>query len=309
MTKTTYRCEDEACPCAGSDVPLDPRVNLEVENLMATDPAIYERRHVELMLPVVRVRTGRGSGSGTVIYSAPDDDGLYSTFILTNHHVVSSLIKIEQKWSTLLKREIKTDVLGIPEIDHFNYRWQSRAIGAANVETDIVAYDKGEDLALLRSRSEVEPPAVAQLLPRGDEERLRVTMPTYAIGAALGAPPVITQGMLSTFGVEIEGREFWLQTSATIFGNSGGALFLADTHEWIGVPALIGVSMSGFSAQAIEHMSYAIPITRVYQFLEDQRFRFIYDDEFTEEGEAEERKRLRDREERRMAAESDGEEG
>ena len=59
-------------------------------------------------------------------------------------------------------------------------------------------------------------------------------------------------------------------------------------------------------ADAITHLSYAIPITRIYQFLEHQKFRFIYDGEHTEASEEAERQRIREEEERKMAHASAG---
>ncbi len=265
---------------------------------MMTDESYYERRHTAIARPTVRVRTERAGGSGTVLFS---ENG--STYVLTNEHVVSGAISIEKRWSTLLKSERKIDVFDPVSVEFFEYQYSSRAIGGTSVQSDIVAYDKDEDLALLKLRGTNPAPAVATLLARGEENNLRVGMPVIAVGAGLGEPPVQTQGYLSQFGMEIDRREFWLNTAPSIFGNSGGALFLADEDrfEFIGVPARISVAMLGWSADAITHLSYAIPVTRVYSFLEDQMFRFIYDDTFTEEGEEQAREALRKREEEKMA--------
>jgi S1-C subfamily serine protease len=260
----------------------------------------YEERHQKILKPCVRVHAGKAGGSGTVIYSKPNKKG-HSTYILTNHHVVEGLIKIDKKWSTLLKRDVKMDVFGIPDCQFFEWRYKSRVVGARSIEADIMTYDADEDLALLKLRYD-EPCVEAALFARGAEEDLRLTMPVYAVGAGMGEPPLITGGFLSQFGREIENREFWLQTAPTIFGNSGGAVFLADTYEFIGVPARIAVNMMGFGADAITHLSYCIPITRVYDFLESQLYRFIFDPKFTEEGEATERERRRKEEERSLAA-------
>lgn len=264
----------------------------------------YDQRHQELVLPVVRINAKNAVGSGTVICSRLNTQEGYSTYILTNEHVVDGLITVETRWSTLLKREIKMDVLGIPTVEFFEYRWASRSVGAFGVEADIMAYDKDEDLALLKLRRDKQAEAEAKLYPRGHEAELRVTMPVYCVGAGMGEPPVITEGMLSQFNREIDNREFWLNTGPSIFGNSGGGLFLANTHEFIGVPSRIAVQGGFYGSQAITHLSYAIPITRVWKFLEDQRFRFIEQpNKFTEVGEETERQRLRDREERRMLGE------
>ncbi len=278
---------------------------------MTTVSDIYETRHRELMLPVVRVEAERARGSGTVIYAGKGRD-MASVYVLTNHHVIDDLVKVEKKWSSLLQHEVKADVRALAHVHFFRYAYRSRSIGQTAIDADVMAYDKDEDLALLRIRTaEGDPvPAVAKLYLKGAEALLRVTMPVYCVGAGMGGPPVVTGGFLSQFGQEIDNREFWMSTAPAIYGNSGGALFLAETHEFIGVPARIAVAGGMFGgSDAITHLQYAIPITRVYKFLEDQCFRFIYDSSFTEEGEEKERDRRRKQEEARMMTkEEQGEE-
>lgn len=255
----------------------------------------YEERHKKIALPCVRIRANKAGGSGTSVYSRYG-----STFVLTNYHVIESCISIEKKWSALLKSERKVDVFEQVNVHFFEYQYSSRSIGGTTIQSDIVCYDPDEDLALIRLRTEKEMP-VADLYPRDQEDQLRVGMPIICVGAGLGKPPVQTGGFLSQFGQEIDRKEYWLGTAPMIFGNSGGALFLEETYELIGVPSQISVLMLGWSIDPITHLSYSVPITRIYQFLEDQRFRFIYDDNFTEEGEAETRMKLRKAEERKSS--------
>lgn len=285
---------------------------------MSTLDEYYQKRHQMIELPCARVQTPKAGGSGTIIYSRKNGNGGYSTFAVTNHHVVENCIKLEDQWSTLLKASKKIDAFEQVDVHLFKYKWESRAIGGTTVQSDIVGYDKTEDLALLKLRTDEPAKAVAKLYPRKEESWLRVGMPVITVGAGLGAPPVQTFGFLSQFGQEIDRREFWLNTAPSIFGNSGGAMFLGDVGEMfpndelaeqrqytlLGVPARIAVALLGFSADAITHLSYAIPMTRIYNFLEEQRFRFIYDDEFTEEGEEEERERIREEQERKLAGKS-----
>lgn len=256
----------------------------------------------ETLSTCTRIRSGNVGGSGTVIYSEQNKEGTYSTYVLTNEHVVDNNIKTEKEWSTLLKRDVKKDILGIVEVHFFQYKWEQRSIGATAIEADIMTYDKREDLALLKLRSEPRVESVARLYPKGKEKELRLGMSTMAIGAALGEPPVLTVGRLSQFGREIDNREYWLQTAPTIYGNSGGSVFLEETEDFIGVPSRLAVTISGFGSDAITHLSYIVPITRIYGFLDDQLFRFIYDSKFTEEGESEERERRRKEEELKIAA-------
>ena len=250
------------------------------------------------ILACTRIRAPRGTGSGTILYSQPGVDAPdHSTYVLTNNHVIAEAVRHEMRWNNTIKRDVKTEVLATVSVHLFRYKWEQRAESATAIEADIMAYDKIEDLALLKLRAAAEAPSAVKLYPQNKERELAVCRQVVAVGAALGEAPIITVGYLSQFGQEFEGREFWLQTAPTIFGNSGGAVFLADTEEMIGVPALIAVNQG----DAITQMSYMIPITRVYKFLEEQRFRFIYDEDFTEQGEADERERMRKQDETKLA--------
>jgi S1-C subfamily serine protease len=275
--------------------------------LSKDDIEFFGNRQRMIQLPCVRVQTQRAGGSGTVIYSASNSDGEeFSTYILTNHHVVSGSIKVIPKWNPMLRREIKRDVFETVEAHFFTYRYESRAIGGYSVQSDIMTYDPEEDLALLRLRSPQQAPAVAQLFPRGQENQLRIGMKVITVGAGLGEDPVQTEGHLSQFGRDIDRKEYWLNTAPSIFGNSGGGMYLKRTLQLVGVPARIGVAMLGLP-DPITHLSYAIPITRIYNFLEEQRFRFIYNPEkYSEVSEAEERERMREHADRKLLQEEGG---
>jgi len=264
-----------------------------------------KEQHERMLYPEVRVRSGKAMGSGTILYSAPlpeSDDGRHETYILTNEHVVDDLIKVETKWSALLKRERKVDVLGTPSIEVFTYDFMSRVIGGTMYQTDIVCYDKDEDLALLRVRAPNQFPHVAEMYPRAEVDELKSFMPVVTVGCGLGAKPVITFGYISGFGYEIENRDFVLMSAASIFGNSGGATFLLDTGQFIGVPSRLAVNWG----DAITHCSYSIPVWRVYQFLEDQVFHFVFDDSVTSAECEEMRRAKRENEEYQMLAEDRG---
>lgn len=260
-------------------------------------------RHQELLYPCVRVRTPKAGGSGTVIYSSkvPKSDD-YETYLLTNHHVVENCIRIEKKWNALLQREVKSDVRSTVDTEFFRYKWQSRNVGATQIQADVVAYDKDQDIALLKLRDTTPQPYIAKLYPRDAENKLFIFTPVFAVGAALGHPPVVTSGHISGFGDEIDNYEFWLSTAPTIFGNSGGAIFLQETSEFIGIPSRISVVMIGFGGDAITHLSYFIPITRIYKFLEEQIFQFIYDPAFTSLQCEKLREKKREEEEQRLVS-------
>ena len=150
-------------------------------------------------------------------------------------------------------------------------------IGGASYQCDIAAYDKDEDLAVLRVRTGRPFYNIAKLYPRDRVKELVCFMPVVTVGCGMGNKPVVTFGYISGFGYEIEKRDFMLCTASSIFGNSGGATFLHDSGELVGVPARITVTSFGFSADVVTHLGFSIPIWRVYDFLEDQILDFIYD--------------------------------
>src|SRR5512146_1454451 len=101
----------------------------------------FDKLHREVMLPSVRIRAQRATGSGTIIYSKENAKGKYSVYALTNHHVIKESIALEERWSTLLKKKVEMDVFQTVEVHLFKYLWSSRSKGGETVLADIVAYD------------------------------------------------------------------------------------------------------------------------------------------------------------------------
>lgn len=263
-----------------------------------------KEKHEKMLYCTVRIRAGRAAGSGTIIYSkkVPEDSERegYETYVLTNCHVVDDNIKVAKKWSTLLKKEIKNDVLSDCTVEIFDFEYGSWESGQSSYKAEIMCYDKDMDMALLRIRTMKKFENVAKMYPKSEHKKLRMFMKLYAIGCGLGHPPLATQGNLTGFNDIIDNYPYWLSSAATIFGNSGGSIYLEDTYEFIGIPSRIAVMMMGFSADAITHLSYFIPITSVYKFLEEQIFMFIYDDKITSTECAKIRKEKREKSEEEM---------
>jgi len=238
-----------------------------------------KQQHEKCLYPEVRIRTKTAMGSGTVIFchETPGEEGMWDTYVLTNEHVVDSLISIEDRWNNVLKREVKEDALGHPDVEVLTFAYVSRVIGSTSYQADIVAYAKEEDMALLRIRAPQKFDYVAELYPEAEIKKLISFAPLWAIGCGLGGPPAITAGYLSAFNIDIENREFWLITAPIIFGNSGGATFLQETGQFIGIPARVSVKQIGWSVDVVTHLGFIIPVSRVYQFLRDQIWDFIID--------------------------------
>ena len=243
------------------------------------------QKHEQMFYPTVRVRTKKAGGSGTVVYSKNYKDEVY-TYVITNHHVIADSVHLEKKWDPVLKRKVDKEILDTVFVEFFRYNNYSHTVGSFAVEADIVAYSEvngGQDWALLRVRDkENTADWVANMFPLDDIENVHIFDEVYAVGASLGHPPVASEGHISYMDDEIEHFKYWMSSAPTIFGNSGGAVYRwSDTrkrYDYIGIPSRISIQPMGFSADAITHMGYFIPIDRVYKLLEDHDYQFIYDD-------------------------------
>ena len=116
-------------------------------------------------------------------------------------------------------------------------------------------------------------------------ENIHIFDEVYAVGSSLGHPPVASDGHISYMDDEIDHYKYWMSSAPTIFGNSGGAVYRWNgdnkQYEYIGIPSRISIQPMGFSADAITHMGYFIPIDRIYNLLEENDYQFIYDSNFS----------------------------
>lgn len=239
--------------------------------------------HNRLLYPSVRVRATKSMGSGTLLYCKPADPenhpDEYETLVLTNHHVVEDLISVKEDWDSTAGRKRFREFREPAIVEFFEYKHKSRVTSKNGKEAEIVAWDDKVDLAVLRLGAIAKFGPIAALASRERMDRgLYAFDEVYCVGSALGEDPVVTRGQLSGFDHKIEAQPYLMHTAPSIFGNSGGALYLEETRELIGVPARIAVSGYG---NAITHMSYAIPMTTIFKFLDDKDFQYVYDDSFT----------------------------
>lgn len=232
------------------------------------------KAHEKYIYPMVNCN----GASGTIIYSKSDADNIYSTYILTNYHVISGAIRIVSKWDSDLQKDAKTEKRSIIYVESFKYRDISTPIGTLKVEADIVLHSETEDLALVKLRSEEQYLYVAALLPW--HKNVYVMDETVAVGCSLGWPPLPSVGTITRKNFQIDSLPYHMSSAQIIYGNSGGAMFLADTGEFIGIPSKAAAYGWGLIAT---HMGLFIPIDRIYAWLEEEHYDFIYDDTQSEQ--------------------------
>ena len=236
--------------------------------------------HKSYIYPVVRVTTGSGGGSGTIIYSKEIESGKFSTYILTNHHVIADAISISEEWDSTLAKKIPVERRSVVYVEQFKYRDISIPVGTMRIEADIKIYNKNEDMALLRLRYDESVGTIAKIPKAGEENGYRVLDEAVAVGCSLLFPPLPTVGVVTRMDFLINSLAYHMSSAQVIYGNSGGAMFQSD-GTLIGIPSMLAVTGWGGSVP-ITHMGLFVPIDRVYKWMEEERYNFIYDPSINE---------------------------
>lgn len=249
-----------------------------------TNRALHERA----LYPTIRVKSDKAVGSGTIIYSSereePDEDGEmgFSTYALTNFHVVDDLVRVEKKFDPLLGKYVTRDYRERAQIESFAYKNRSTITSRVTAEAEIMAYNEKRDLALLRLVTNQAFAHVADILPFDEAKGVHIFDKLYVVGCGLGQPPFPTSGMLTGKDQIIDYNPYWQTSAPSIFGNSGGAVFLGRTLQFMGVPSRISTSGGMFGRDAITHIGFFCPPTEIHKFLKDQGFNFLVDPTHTE---------------------------
>ena len=239
------------------------------------------------LYPVARLIVGQGSGSGTVIFSASlTEEGQVqtkiavvprrcTTFVLTANHVINGAVSVTHEYDPSLKKEIPVERRQTVRVDLFEYENGSYPVGQLSLDGNIDIYTAQHDLALVRLKSERCFPYVSPLYPLGADP-VQVTQDVWAVGAALGHDPIPTQGIIEAVDLELEGETYIMSSAPIIFGNSGGALFLAPDGYLIGVPTMVNVVSGFLSVTPITHLSFVVPYTTIYDWLEAEDYDWLW---------------------------------
>lgn len=218
-----------------------------------------EARQRALMGPTVRINATHEVGSGTVLWSRFVGPGRARSYVLTAWHILQ-----EELEGALFEIDLYEDGQQLP------------------VERGrLVAHDPRLDLALVEIDSKQPHRFLANLPDRQDMKDMRVFTPIYAIGCPLGYPPLPTSGELTSRDKLLDGNHYWMVNAPTIFGNSGGGIYTAQTHLLIGVLSRISAYKNMIDV-AVPHMGLVTPINRVYDWLDSTPYAFVYLDRLAE---------------------------
>lgn len=233
--------------------------------------------HEKILYPVVRVRTQKVGGSGTIIYSSPDRQGRYESFVMTCAHVIDDAVVIKKEWDSFLKKKIEKEFTEQVQVEIFDYVDLSKVNSSNALRADIVAYDKVVDIAILKLDSPKACPYIARLISKDKVDTVKLFTDAYASGCSLGHDPICNQGQITYINEKIENKQYLMSNCSSIFGNSGGALFLAETGEQIGITARISAIQLGFGVDIITWMGFSVSPHEIYKFIDEQELKFLYD--------------------------------
>lgn len=214
----------------------------------------------EVLYPSVRVEGKDVVGGGTLIYSKKEGGAGHTTYVLTASHVV--------------RKPLRTGPDGSAQVNVKLYTPEGRADRV--VSATVMARDDVKDIALLRLNTDAPFQNVVALASRNRIREVKIFTPVYAVGCPLGHDPFPTVGAISSLSKQVGGQNFWMMNAPTIFGNSGGGVFLRETHEMIGISNMI-CTFDNFVATPVYHMSVLLPLDVVYDWLDAQYLTYVYD--------------------------------
>jgi hypothetical protein len=244
------------------------------KNTVAAD--LVDQKLQKVLYPIVRVLNGQGGGSGTVVYSEDrEGTGEWSSFIITNAHVIDNLIKVVRVWDNLTRSYRYEEQNDLADVELFSYANGGALVTKTSVKADVIAYVVDEDLALLRLRHAIRVEFVAKVLPPG--KSLRLFQEVYAVGCPLLLDPMFTRGEVTDIECLLENKAYTGSTSNIIWGNSGGAVMsVFDDGEWYfcGVPSRGTIAPNN---QFLTYLGYAITPDRIWKFINSQKLDFLVD--------------------------------
>ncbi|MFH1227556.1 MAG: trypsin-like peptidase domain-containing protein [Planctomycetota bacterium] len=231
-----------------------------------------ERLYEELLLPSVRIRTKGNVGSGVVIYSQPYLKNECQTYILTAYHVVKgadgsisddpSDVSIK-KPADKKASEITIDVYR----DDFSDMDELKA--------EMVIYDEAKDIAILHLKVSKQFKHTAHFISKDRIDQVKVFSPVYAVGCPLGYDPLPTSGEISSLYKQMNGEKFWVMSAPTIFGNSGGGVFMGDTYDLIGISSMVCV-YNQIIPTPVTHLGLMVPAETIFEWMDRKGLEFLH---------------------------------
>lgn len=206
----------------------------------------------QVLGPVFQLSGGEAVGSAVLIHREQDSDAPHY-LALSCFHVVRDIL------------DGRDDFESYPEAT-FRAVFTDLDAKERSYPVRMVEWDVASDLALLRIDTDSDLGPLARLAPLERAQETGVFREIYTVGCPLGTAAQATHGLITRQTWEVDGENYWMVSSPAYFGNSGGGVFHAETHELIGIFAKI-YTHGSYRPQVITHMGLAVPLPKLHDWL------------------------------------------
>jgi len=193
--------------------------------------------------------------------------------ILTNHHCVSDKISSREVEETNEDGEVSTvmrEKLEDVPVAQNHYNGFAK-VGSTSYDTEIVGYDKKNDLAIIQIKQTSIPFTLTP--PMADQTAIVRGERVWIVGNPMMLEATVVEGVVSSLHRQLEvggddKRDYIQYSGGTFGGNSGGALY-NGRGELIGVPAA--------GSRSATFIGLAVPISHVKALLTKNCFASVHD--------------------------------
>ena len=152
----------------------------------------------------------------------------------------------------------------------------SKISSANSSQAEIIAYDKGHDLAAIKLRNSRPQEYVATIYPKDGIDDLQLFDDVWTSGCSLLHDPFASKGELTYLREMIDQKSYIMYNAPSIFGNSGGGVFHGN-GTLLGLCSRITNIQLGFGIDVMTWMGFGTHPSRLYEFFEHHELQFIYD--------------------------------
>lgn len=207
----------------------------------------------DILRPVFQISGAEAVGSAVLLRRGHDEQGDYY-LALSCYHVL---------------RDIVAAAEGDPHQVVFDTLFDQLDDGKdLRVPARMIAENPAADLALLRLETSLDLGPVARLAPLERLSEIEAFSEVYTVGCPLGTSAQATHGEVTRTDWTVGDEPYWMVSSPAYFGNSGGGVFLADSHELVGIFSKI-YTHGSYRPQVVTHMGLAVPLDVIHKWLRE----------------------------------------
>lgn len=218
-----------------------------------TPGALRRELRRDILRPVFQVSGEDAVGSAVLVHQGQDENGPYY-LALSCYHVLRDIVALDPK----------VDPHTVPFDNIFDYMGEE----AFTLQGTMIAEWIEADLALVRIETDMDLGPVARLAPRERQQLVDAFTPVYTVGCPLGTNAQATRGEVTRNDWNVDDQPYWMVSSPAYFGNSGGGVFLEETHELVGIFSKI-YTHGTYRPQVVTHMGLAVPLGTIHDWLGD----------------------------------------